>query len=159
MHGFRCSERAVERSFSSSPKLRNRRLSAREASVTYSLTVDEKPTHLHVVVTGSNTRGTVERYLADLLRECQVRNCFRILLEERLEGPRLNTVDVFQIVARGTERTPGLLSAVAFVDVNAEGDLMRFAETVAVNRGFPLKVFSNVADAEKWLLTNSGENR
>jgi hypothetical protein len=29
---------------------------------------------------------------------------------------------------------------------------MKFAETVAVNRGLPVKVFSTVSDAEKWLV-------
>jgi hypothetical protein len=45
-----------------------------------------------------------------------------------------------------------VLRAIAYVDVNADGDLMQFAETVAVNRMLPVAVFSNVADAEKWLL-------
>ncbi len=39
----------------------------------------------------------------------------------------------------------------AYVDLNAEGDVMRFAEDVAVNRGFPVKVFPTVAAAEEWL--------
>jgi hypothetical protein len=29
---------------------------------------------------------------------------------------------------------------------------MKFAETVAANRGIPVKVFSSVTDAEKWLV-------
>jgi hypothetical protein len=29
---------------------------------------------------------------------------------------------------------------------------MKFAETVAVNRGLPVTVFSSVSDAERWLL-------
>ncbi len=29
---------------------------------------------------------------------------------------------------------------------------MKFAETVAVNRGLPVRLFSSVNDAEKWLL-------
>jgi len=41
---------------------------------------------------------------------------------------------------------------VAYVDVNAEGDLMKFAETIAVNRSVPMAIFSTVADAEEWLL-------
>ena len=32
---------------------------------------------------------------------------------------------------------------------------MQFAETVAVNRRMPVAVFSNVADAEQWLLNAS----
>jgi hypothetical protein len=59
---------------------------------------------------------------------------------------------VFQIAAEGSGRAPGIFKAIAYVDVNAEGDLMKFAETVAVNRFLPVKLFSSVSDAEKWLL-------
>jgi hypothetical protein len=75
-----------------------------------------------------------------------------VLIEERLEGPRLGTLDVFEIVSQGSSRALGILQAIAYVDVNAEGDLMQFAETVAVNRALPVTVFSTVADAERWLL-------
>jgi hypothetical protein len=40
----------------------------------------------------------------------------------------------------------------AYVDVNAAGTLMKFAENAAVNRGITVRVFATVADAEKWLL-------
>lgn len=46
-----------------------------------------------------------------------------------------------------------MLQALAFVDVNAQGELMRFAEDVAVNRGMPVRVFPTIAAAEAWLLT------
>jgi hypothetical protein len=124
----------------------------------YTLTIDQKPTYLHVTVTGRNSRENVERYIEDILRECTIRNCFRVLVEERLEGPRLGTLDVFDMVSNGTNRFRGRLEAMAYVDVNAEGHLMKFAEDVAVNRGFLVTVFSTVADAEKWLLRGrSGE--
>jgi hypothetical protein len=64
-------------------------------------------------------------------------------------------LDVFKIASEGCSRAKGRLKAIAYVDVNAEGDLMQFAENVAVNRGFPVAVFSSVADAEKWLLSAS----
>jgi len=91
-------------------------------------------------------------YLEDVFRECKDRGCARLLVEERLEGPRIGTFDVFQIAAEGTDRVRGHFKAIAFVDVNARGDLMKFAETVAVNRGLPVKVFSSVSDAEKWMM-------
>jgi hypothetical protein len=74
-----------------------------------------------------------------------------VLIEERLEGPRLSTLDVFQIAADGSSRAQGAFEAIAYVDVNADGDLMKFAETVAVNRSLPLMVFSSISDAEKWI--------
>ena len=120
--------------------------------MTYNLTVDQKAAYLHAIVTGRNTKENVARYLEAILRECKARNCFKVLIEERLEGPRLGTADVFQIVSEASNNAIGKLQAIAYVDVNAEGDSMEFAETVAVNRALPVTVFSTVTDAEKWLL-------
>jgi hypothetical protein len=118
----------------------------------YNLSITHKPGYLHAIVTGLNSRENVKRYLEDVVRECKDRGCTRLLVEERLEGPRIGTFDVFQIAAEGTSRVRGHFKAIAYVDVNAQGDLMKFAETVAVNRGLPVKVFSSVSDAEKWMV-------
>ena len=120
--------------------------------MTYELRIVQKPTYLHAVVTGRNTKENVVRYLEEIHRECTKRGCFKVLIEERLEGPRLATMDVFDIVSRGSSLISGKLRAIAYIDANADGDLMNFAETVAVNRGLPVTVFPAVADAEKWLL-------
>jgi hypothetical protein len=119
--------------------------------MTYELTIRQEPGYLHAVVTGRNSPENVRRYLEEIHRECSARNCFRVLIEERLEGPRLGTLDVFKIVIEGSNRGRETMTSIAYVDVNAETDLMRFAETVAVNRLLPVTVFSTVADAERWL--------
>jgi hypothetical protein len=126
--------------------------------MTYKLSIEQKPAYLHVIVTGRNSRENVALYLEEVLRECTARRCFRVLIEERLEGPRLGTIDVFQIATEGSMHALGMLEAVAYVDVNAEGDLMQFAETVAVNRELPAAVFPTVADAEKWLMEKARKN-
>ena len=120
--------------------------------MTYELTIDQKPTYLHAIVTGRNSSENVARYLEEILHECIARRCFRVLIEERLEGPRLGTLDVFAIASGGSSPALRMLKAIAYVDVNAESDLMQFAETVAVNRALPVTIFSSVADAEKWLV-------
>jgi hypothetical protein len=120
--------------------------------MTYTLTIDQKPTYLHAIVTGRNSRENVARYLEEIFQACLAYGCFRVLIEERLKGPRLETLEVFEIVAQGSRRAFGRFKAIAYVDVNAEGDLMQFAATVAVNRGVPVTVFSTVADAETWFL-------
>ena len=121
--------------------------------MSYKLTFTQKPAYLHAIVTGSNTKENVGHYLEEVLQECIARRCSKLLIEERLVGPRLGTVDVFQIAVEGSNRAYGKFEAIAFVDVNAEGDLMKFSETVATNRGLPVTVFTSVADAERWLLT------
>jgi hypothetical protein len=120
--------------------------------MTYSVALHQKPAYLHAVVTGRNTRENAERYLAEVFRECQARGCSRLLLEERLEGPRLGTLEVFEVVSRGAGQFVGITTAIAYVDINAEGDMMHFAEDVAVNRSIPLRVFASVDEAEQWLL-------
>ena len=118
----------------------------------YQLTVTQEPGYLHAIVTGTNDAETVARYLEELRRECIARQCFRLLIEERLEGPRLGTFPIYKVASEGSERARGLLRAIAYVDVHAAGQLMRFAETVAVNRGLPVVVFASVEQARQWLL-------
>jgi hypothetical protein len=125
----------------------------------YKLTIEPKPSYLHFTVTGRNSKQAVIQYLEEILRECKARNCYRILIEERLEGPRLNTVDVFSIVSEESISGTGILKAIAYVDVHAVNNLMQFAETVAFNRSLPVNVFSTVADAEQWLLNEDSVGR
>lgn len=123
--------------------------------MSYEIAFEEKPNYLHVTVTGENSRENVAAYLADLRNECKKRDCYRVLVEERLVGPRLDVMDVFAIASEGSIDALGEVEAIAYVDAHA-GDLMGFAETVAVNRGMPVAVFHTVADAEQWLRQQKG---
>jgi hypothetical protein len=123
-----------------------------------SLVFQPKPTYLHAIVTGSNTKENVRQYLSEVSQECKARGYSRVLIEERLEGPRLSMMEVYAIVSEGSLRGGGQLE-IAFVDVNAEGDLMQFAETLAVNRAMDFRVFSTVAEAEEQLLRKDQVDR
>ena len=120
----------------------------------YQLTLQQEPQFLHAIVTGTNDADSVARYLDELRRECIARQCYRVLIEEHLAGPRLGTFPVYKVISEASERARGLLHAIAFVDVNADpdGGQMEFAETVAVNRGVPAAVFKSVAEARAWLM-------
>ena len=117
----------------------------------FTVTYTQKPTYLHAVITGENSAENVRNYLKEIQRECKTRECFRVMIEERLEGPRLGIVEVYRIVSEGTVRALGQIEMIAYVDTNAKGDLMKFAEDVAVNRFLRVAVFSSVPDAEVWL--------
>jgi hypothetical protein len=114
------------------------------ADVSFDLTFMQKSGYLHAVVTGLNTRENVEAYLANVLRECHELRCSRVLIEERLEGPRLGPVDVFDIAAGGSNRIGGILQTIAYVDVNGATDTLKFAENVAINRGAPVRIFARL---------------
>jgi len=120
--------------------------------MSYELTIAQKLAYLHAIVTGQNTKENVAAYLEEIGNECTSRGCRRVLIEERLEGPRLRTIDVFSIVSEASNRAQRAFNAIAYVDVNAEGSVMKLAESVAVNRGVSVQVFSSVFEAEEWLL-------
>lgn len=126
--------------------------------MSYELKIERKPGYLHAIVTGLNTKGNVKAYLEEIMKACIESHCGRVLIEERLEGPRLSTMDVFSIASEGGSRFAGRLQAIAYVDVNQQGDLMQFAENVAFNRGLPLVVFPTVAEAEAWLLDRARQD-
>ncbi len=117
----------------------------------FTVTITHKTNYLHAVVTGENNADNVRKYLGQIQQECKAHKCSRVLIEERLEGPRLGIVDVYRIVSDQAARALGQIQVIAYVDVNAEGDLMKFAEDVAVNRYLRVAVFSSVPDAELWL--------
>ena len=115
----------------------------------YELTIQPKPTYLHAIVTGTMSREDVAAYLEEVRVACLNRGSRALLVEERLEGPRLGALDVFEIVSSISRSDLGELRAIAYVDVTAP-QAQRFAETVAVNRGMPVAVFPSVQDAERW---------
>jgi hypothetical protein len=103
------------------------------------------------VVTGEASSQTVHDYLVEILKVCRDRGCRRILIEERLTGPRLKPLEILQVLTEISDLVHGDAPVTAFVDIYAEGDLMQFAEDVAVNRGLFGKVFTTVAEAERWI--------
>jgi len=117
----------------------------------YQLTFDQRDNFLHAVVTGPNTANTVFRYMDDVRSECERRDCYRVLIEEKLDGPRFDEMEIFALIDEGSGIALGFFDAIAYIDEQQEFELARFAETVAVNRGIPIAVFSSVADAENWL--------
>jgi len=116
----------------------------------YKITFEDESTYIHAKVTGSNSHDVVLRYMSDVLEECDKRNCYHVLIEEQLEGPRLDGMEIFSLVSEGSMKALGKFEAVAFVDKNM-GDMAEFAETIAVNRGMPLSTFNNVDNAKNWL--------
>jgi hypothetical protein len=116
----------------------------------YQLSFERHPLFIHATVTGTNSREAVMGYLDDIRCECIREDCYRVLIEERLEGPRLQMMDVFSIASEGAMNALGVFHAMAYVDERM-GDMANFAETVAVNRGMPVRIFTNVPDAENWL--------
>lgn len=117
----------------------------------YQLDIDRNGTFLHAVVTGPNTAETVFGYMAEIREACEAHDCRRVLIEEQLEGPRFDEMEIFSLISEGASDALGVFDAIAYIDEKQDFEIVKFAETVAVNRGIPVAVFTSVADAENWL--------
>jgi hypothetical protein len=125
----------------------------------YHLTIADKPAYLHARVTGTHSAENIRRFLEEV-HETSVRlNHSAVLLEMNLSGLSLAATRIFDII---TERSRYALrfERIAYVDVSAEREpeKMRFAETVAINRGVRVRLFRSLEDAERWISGSDGES-
>jgi hypothetical protein len=116
----------------------------------FKLEIAKRRDFLYCLVTGENSIETGKTYSSKILDACLQHRCTRVLLHEKLSGPRLKPLDMFEFVSHAAMKSLGKLDAVAYVE-EERGELREFAEAIAKNRGMPLTVFSNVDDAERWL--------
>jgi hypothetical protein len=119
----------------------------------YRCTVEARQGYVHLSIRGENTPANVRRILGDIVAACAQHGSSRVLVEEHLSGPSLDTVEVFEIVSEGSTTARSLAQQIAYVDTNPEHDssLLKFIETVAVNRGVRVRLFTTVREAEAWL--------
>jgi hypothetical protein len=114
--------------------------------------------YLHAVVTGTNTPENVLHYMSAIRAECERTDCYRVLIEEKLDGPRFDEMEIFALITEGSPDALGFFEALAYVDEQQDFEVVKFAETVAVNRGIPIATFSSIADAENWIRHRSDDD-
>lgn len=119
--------------------------------MTYKITVIQKPTYAHFIVEGENTAENTLQYLRDIYQECTAGSHKRILIEERLEGNLLGTMDIYDIISTVSHDFLGFFKAIAYVDIHLENKTINYIENLGVNRSLPLRAFPTVEEAEKWL--------
>jgi hypothetical protein len=119
----------------------------------YDMEVIRGGDYLRVVVTGDNTPADVIGYLDQVRKACAEHGLSKVLIEENLTGPQLDTADVYDVISTASVGVAPVVQFIAYVDVNPEHNFatMEFAETVAVNRGVNVRVFRDVPSAVEWI--------
>ena len=115
------------------------------------LSIESKGSYLHATVTGQNGRETVIAYFEELRAACRARDCYRVLIEERLVGPRFSLPELFQLAAEVSANSGATFEVLAYVDVNAESDSVQQIAARVVQPGAAVGVFVTVAEAEQWI--------
>ncbi len=122
--------------------------------MSYHLIIEEHPAYLHATVTGTHTPENALRFLKEVREACTQRGCSAVLLEMNLAGPSLDSTSIFRVIAQRSTDAAGL-KKIAYVDASSrDPEKMKFAETVAVNRGLNVRLFQDLARAKEWMSRN-----
>jgi hypothetical protein len=118
----------------------------------YEFSSETRSDHLHVQVSGVRTREAVSALTADLFNAANRAQQSKILVDVRDFKGRLGAFDsLFVVRDEFTKYRGGGISKAAIVDREIQEKRRWFFETVAQNRGFNLKMFSEVREAQEWL--------
>ena len=119
--------------------------------MTYQIDLEDNPGYLHARATGEHSAENVARFLQEAGQACAARGYSALLLEVNFAGTSLEFSSIYEVIAsRSAAGTR--LKRVAYVDATTRNpDRMRFAETVAINRGVNVRLFRNLEDAKKWM--------
>ena len=124
--------------------------------MSYSLDIENKGEYLHAVVRGEKTLANVLSYFEEIYGACLLYHCSKVLIEERLDGPALDTFDIFVIVTKNYTKAKSIDLRLAFVDVHVDRDIqgLKFGENLAHIRGVNVKLFQqyNIDEMVAWLL-------
>jgi len=120
----------------------------------YRISIEQRPKYLYVTVTGDNSTETIARYIADIRQACLRLAVFKVLAVVHLDGPGVSMLDLYKVIAAGSDETAGAGIRAAYVELNeVRSDAnMQMAENVAHTRGIPVKTFRDITSAEAWLL-------
>ncbi len=119
--------------------------------MSYLLTITEHPAFLHAAVTGTNSAENALRFLEEAYAACVQRGRSAVLLEMNLAGPSLESASIFRVIAQRSA-DGARLRKIAYVDrAQRDPDKVKFAETVAFNRGVNVRLFPDIELAARWL--------
>jgi hypothetical protein len=118
----------------------------------YTITFEERPQYLYVLVEGENDSYEISRqFWTEIVDYLKGKEYEKVLVVERLEET-VSTEDVYRLVTEFPQM--GLTGLkIAFVDeVLDRYTINQFGEIVALNLDLNGKIFNDVDRAEGWLL-------
>jgi hypothetical protein len=119
----------------------------------YTLSIEAKNSHLFADVSGIRTRESVMAVTIEVFDAAIANGLSRVLVDVRAYEGRLGVLEVYLLVTELFQKLRGKgIKQAAIVDRPQSATREWFLETVAVNRGFNLRIFTEVEEARKWLL-------
>lgn len=120
----------------------------------YDIRFEHRAEYLYAYVTGEEDNVEIStQYWTEIGEECRQNNYQKVLVEEDIKEAIASVFELYQFAAELPKYGfAGIY--IAFVDRYIEqNELNKFVELVATNRGLKGRVFNDVTEAEKWLLS------
>lgn len=119
--------------------------------MSFQLQIEEMPDYVVAEITGAGVTEEAARHFEFLAGHCKRTNKNKLLLDCTGVPPDSTLVDLYHLGERSLVFAR-FNCKVAIVCKPDQYDSKSFLETTARNRGVNLRVFTNIAVAEQWLL-------
>ena len=122
--------------------------------MTYKIDIRCEPGYLYVQAWGTRSSGNLVSIVKDYFKANEEHGYKKILVDMRSMTGKLSAFDAYRFGTTAIEKAGEIDSKVktAIVDLEENRKRFDFLEDASVNnRGFNLRYFSKVADAEQWL--------
>ena len=115
------------------------------------LKFEEKPNYLFARITGAGVVEEVARHFELLAKQCNHTNKNKLLIDCTEVPAGIPLIDIYHLGERSLVFVQFKCKVAVFCKPE-HYDSKSFLETTARNRGVDLCVFTNIEDAEEWLL-------
>jgi hypothetical protein len=120
------------------------------ANMQYTVNYDEELDYIFVRIQGELSLVTLQDIAMDVAKLVQKTNCHRILNDLRQATPVTGAVEIYNMP--GTARQAGVVQwCRRALVVGDKIGKFRFLETVFINQGHIVKVFTDFDEAQNWL--------
>lgn len=116
------------------------------------LIVQEHPGYVHVIARGPRTEANTIRALEEVAAASRRFGRQEVLLEMALVGPSLDMTSILRVISERSSAGVRLRKLAYFESTPDKPGRAGFAETVAINRGVNVRLFSEREAAIRWLL-------
>jgi hypothetical protein len=119
----------------------------------YCITFQPRDGYLQIYVSGEEDNQEISlAYWIDIAQYCWEHGVSKILVEEDFKTDN-TLLGTYEFISQGDASNFSKIK-IAFIDRHPEQAATNlFGETVAQNRGISVKIFSDIQEAEKWLLS------
>ena len=119
--------------------------------IPYHLVITEHPVYLQATVTGAHNAENALRFLTEAFAACAKTGRTALLLEFNLSGRSLESSSIFDVVSKRTAQALKLRKIAYYDNSERDPEKVKFAETVARNRGVNVRLFNDLDAAKGWL--------